>query len=318
MKYSWTIPFLNCFGYWIKHRTRIHNEDIPILLFVIATSISIALRFSTSMYSGWYFWFDALFVYGVVNGLRLSLVACGGYEAVRGIRTTYKRRRGGKMIKKKSFLLMLVAFVSATLIFGLLSFVFGEDLWGIFTKLTDGWIFGVLFMLAFDITKRVVTDKESITKTYIVMVVLIFLNVVSFFTASYAKTLNWLIAGIACAVVFGVTAGLLPSVVNYIKNRRDGFSPNGKKAFTTDDIQNEWIKVRAKLVKAKDEKAKKEILYGFLAFRLKDDSIYNELDINQPLIKQDSFAMTVNSATKSGVVSEDSIDQAKSYIDSII
>nr|WP_297653377.1 hypothetical protein [uncultured Prevotella sp.] len=222
------------------------------------------------------------------------------------------------MIKKKSFLLMLVAFVSATLIFGLLSFVFGEDLWGIFTKLTDGWIFGVLFMLAFDITKRVVTDKESITKTYIVMVVLIFLNVVSFFTASYAKTLNWLIAGIACAVVFGVTAGLLPSVVNYIKNRRDGFSPNGKKAFTTDDIQNEWIKVRAKLVKAKDEKAKKEILYGFLAFRLKDDSIYNELDINQPLIKQDSFAMTVNSATKSGVVSEDSIDQAKSYIDSII
>ncbi len=215
---------------------------------------------------------------------------------------------------RKPFIMIMVAFLLATLVFGVLSLCFGEPLWGIFAKLTDGWLFGVLFMLAFDLTKRLATERDTITPTYIVMAVLIVLNIISFFSASYARDIKWAMAGIAGAVVFGVTAGVLPSIVNAVKAHRDSATAGGKNPIGANEAQEDWVKTRAKLLNKSDE-MQEAILYRTLAFRTKEDSLFGELDIAHPLIlNAEGLAMSVYAAEKDETVKPEDIANAKAYI----
>ena len=215
---------------------------------------------------------------------------------------------------KKNFVILLLSFVVATAIFVGLAMLFGADLFTSFQKVTDGWIFGVLFMCAFDAIKKAF-EGAKFTKTYIAMMVLFFANVVMFSFASTTEVHLYSVVGLSVSLVCGAVAIVLPFAVDFIKAHRTGDN-SGNKPLDEDQIQTEWVKLRAKVLKMKKDK-QKEVLKAKLAFRLVDDSIYNSLDISRAMVSCESCCMTVEAGQKNNA-DESVIKEAEEYIDNLI
>lgn len=219
------------------------------------------------------------------------------------------------MLKKQTTRIVL-AFIAASIVFAVIALCTGSGFFDVFAKITDGWIFGVLVMIAYDVITRLVMNRESINWVYIAMIVLIFINVVSFSVASETDSRTVLIAGLSVAAFFGAAAGLLPSVVSYIKAKRTGSSTDGEIA-TIEEAQVNWIKLRTKLLGKKPEK-QKAILYKELLFKLKEDKFTNELNPEAPLISYQGLAYTVEAAEATREIPVELINKAKAYIDMLI
>lgn len=225
------------------------------------------------------------------------------------------------MLKNKQFIRIVLAFLAATLVFAVLALLQGASAFDVFAKLTDGWIFGVLLMIAYDVITRLVTDKISINWVYLVMLGLLLVNVCTFSVASTTSNPSVLAYCIGASAFFGIAAGIFPRVVAYIQAKRAGNARNGETK-ASEDLQAEWIKLRAKLEGKKPE-VKRKYLYKYLAFRVKDNSIANELDFSAPLIPftmlgEGELCYTVNAATETREIPYELIENAKKYIDTII
>ncbi len=207
---------------------------------------------------------------------------------------------------KKKILTFGLAFVVATIVFSVISMVFGSDLFVTFTRLTDGWIFGVLLLCFYDMFRRL-CEGERLTKTYIAVQCLFLVNVVAFSYASTSVSTYW--AGVALLISFvsGVFAIALPWIVGYIEDRRaDNNDPDGE--VDEDTLQKEWNTFVSKLMKISDKNRQKELI---------GDNIFNALDVSRGMVVVDDLSMTVEMAVKNGV-EQSKIDEANEYIDKLI
>lgn len=216
---------------------------------------------------------------------------------------------------KKKILTFGLAFVVASLIFAGISLVFGSDLFVTFTRLTDGWIFGVLFICLYDMFRRL-CEGERLTKTYIAVQCLFLVNVVTFSFASTTESASDAIIALIVSAVAGVAAVSLPYIVDYIESRRaDCDRSDGK--VDEDTLQREWNAFVTKVLKFDSKEKQKELLQKKLAFRLVGDNIFNALDITRGMVEDNGLSMTVEMAVKNGV-SQDKINDANAYIEKII
>ena len=317
LRYPILVPLLNAFGYGIKHRTRIPNEMIPFILFAIASATSVSVRYLMSGYSGWYYWFDIVFYYGIVNSLKLTLYAIGGYEAVRAIRFT-SRREEVKNKMRGNFIRSVLGIVAATIIISLVTMMCGSSFFGVFAHLTDAWVGIIFYAVAFNVLGKLVRDREDITPAYIVMMSSLVLSGIMFLMASATANRVVAIAGLGLAMLFGLVAGALrfiPWIKDYKAKAGDAIKP-----FDAEDYQKKWVKVRERLLKLSPEK-QKDLLKAFLCFRLVGDSIYNNVDVNTPLftIPDDggTIVLSVDKARNAGV-SEEAVASVEGYIASVV
>lgn len=225
------------------------------------------------------------------------------------------------MLKNKQFIRIVLAFLSASAVFAVLALLQGATAFDVFAKLTDGWIFGVLLMVAYDVITRLVTDKVSVNWVYLTMVGFLVVNVCTFSFASETSNSTVFAACLTVSFISGILAGLFPRIVDFVKAKRAGDAHNGETK-AGEDLQSEWIRLRAKLEGKKIED-KKKYLYKNLAFRVKEDDICNDLDFTAPLIPftklgEDPLFYTVNAALDTREIPYELIESAKKYIDSII
>lgn len=215
---------------------------------------------------------------------------------------------------KKNLLILTISFLVSTLIFVGISLVFGATLFGAFQKVTDGWIFGIIFMCCFDAVKKFF-EGAKFTKTYIAMMALFFVNVVTFSMASTSTTREVAIGGIIASIVAGVSAIALPFVVRAVEVRR-GNHGDGSELTNEDAIQKEWNKLRFKVLKLDKEK-QKEVLKAKLAFRLVGDNIFNALDTNRAMVSYNGYSMTVVAGEKANA-DVATLVEAEEYIDKLL
>lgn len=318
LRYPLLVPLLNTIGYYIKHKTRIPNEIIPFILFAVASAASVVVRQFMSGYSGWYYWFDIVFMYGIVNSLKLTLYAIGGYEAVRAIRFT-GRREEVKNKMRRGFIRSVLAIVVATVLISLVTVLFGTSFFGVFSHLTDAWIGIIIYAVAFAVFGMIADHKEKITPAYIVMATSTLLSAMMFLMASITTNRILCFVGLALTAVLGITAGLL-AFIPYAKARKE---ERDKVMNPLDETKYKkaWVKVRDKLIKLSPEK-QKELLRGFLYFKLVGDSIYGNVDFDRPLIpvvnSDGSQIITTVTDAKTSGVSTESVKEAEGYINSVV
>lgn len=330
VRYAFLVPILNSIGYFIKHRTKLNNTLIPSILFAIALASGILIRGFETNNEGWLYWLDVVVYHGLINGIKTTIYACGGYETVRALYFHYKNKTvENNGVKKKMsdrtkrLISILVGFLLASVIFCVLSVLFGAGVFGTFAKLTDGFIFGILVMMCYDLASRLIQRKETITKVYVAMQILLLVNVSAFAMASVTTNRMFSIAGLAVFVLTGVCAGVLPYVVDYIKNRRSSSAIVNQKELSADAIQAEWVKQRSKILAASKKETRVKMLRRCLAYCLVGDSIYGALDLEQPFIVYTdtdgvSYALSVESALDKGYSeSNTEVANAITYIDVI-
>ena len=314
-------------GYTVKHKTKIPNIYIPFILLAVAS----ALKYLEDSLAGLIFGEApslSTAVWAVVYGIQYTFFACGGYEAVRAAKLTWQKRRvkEKKMdYKKKPFVIFLIAFLVATVEFFAVSLIFGSGFFMAFAKITDGWIFGILLLMAMHLVYVIWNDREKITPVYIAMQVLLYINVISFAFASVTANRMFSLIGLAVSVFTGILAGVLPYLVSLIKAKRDQHGTHGK-ALNEASVQSEWSRTRKSCMNLAPEK-KIAKLEKKLAFKLNGDSFYNGIDMNRPLLEglvdDKPVAVTVAVATQPGkseelgITAED-IEQAKLYIEQIV
>ena len=278
LRYPLLLPLLNTIGYWIKHHTAVKNEFIPPLLFLIATGCNVGLRIATTPHTGILYYVDLIFLYGLVNSLKLTLYAVGGYETVRAIRFSFSRRYGG--IMKRPFMRVLLGFVTATALFSAMALILGSSFLDIFFKITDGWIFGILFLACFDFWSKFAKHREKINGVYITMLVMLLVSVAMFSMASSADELTVCIVGLSASVLFGIACGLCV-FIPFVKEKK---GEKNEKACTFEELQNIWAtKIRPRLAKITDKDKKKDILMDFLSYKLVGDSLDNGMDKERAL-----------------------------------
>lgn len=316
LRYVLMVPILNAIGYFLKHRTIIPNEFIPFLLFAVASASSIAIRWVMAGETGWLFWFDAVFLYGIVNSLKLTISAIGSYEAVRAFGFTGRRME--VQIMKRPFIRLLLAFVTASILFGIIALIFGASFFDVFCKITDGWIFGIIFMSAFDLYSKLTKHPERITPLYIVRLASALIAVVMFCMAGMVSDIRACYIGLVLACLFLVIAAI-SIAIPFAKEKKE--ESMELKEFSTEDYEKRWAVLREKMTKLSAEK-QKEILEKFLLFRLVEDNVYNNVDFTRPLfILSDSEGnanyVPVSRAKEFGVSDAD-IESAKEYIKALI
>lgn len=294
LRYPMLLPVLNTIGYWIKHHTSVRNEFIPPILFLIATGCSVGFRIMTTSYTGIMYYVDLVLLYGLINSLKLTLYAVGGYETVRAIRFSFGRRYGG--IMKRPFIRVLLGFITATALFMVMALIFGSSLLDIFFKITDGWIFGILFLACFDFWSKFAKHREKINGVYITMLVMLLISVAMFSMASSADELTVCIVGLSTSVLFSIACGLC-LFIPFIKEKKE---MKKEKIYTFEELQEIWTtKIRPNLMKISDKNKKREILLNFLSYKLVDDDIVNGLDKSRGLcvvIDKDGKSYTVSPA----------------------
>lgn len=327
IRYAFMIPVLNSIGYILKHRTKLDNTLIPVCLFAIALATGILIRGFQTSASGWVYWLDVVVYHGVVNGIKTTIYACGGYETVRAIYFHYERRRvEGKGEEKKmskmtrTLLSVLAAFLIASAVFCAISLIFGAGLFGAFAKLTDGLIFGILVMMAYDLLRRLAMKEGKVTKTYVAMQVLLLVNVVAFAMASVTTSRTFSLAGLAISAVAGISAGVLPYIVNHIQALRGDVAVDDEKGITAQDLQDEWARNRSRIVSAGSVESKRKMLERMLAYRCIGDSIYGALDLERPLIVYKdadgtAYALSIAAAKDKGVTDT---AEASEYVDRLL
>lgn len=215
---------------------------------------------------------------------------------------------------KKNLMVLTISFLVSTLIFVGISLVFGATILGAFQKVTDGWIFGIIFMCCFDAVKKFF-EGAKFTKTYIAMMSLFFVNVVTFSMASTATTREVALGGIVASVIAGATAIALPFVVRAVEARRSGNS-DGAELTNEDAIQKEWVKLRSKVLRLDKEK-QKEVLKAKLAFRLIGDNIFNALDTTRAMVSYNGYSMTIEAGEKANA-DVATLVEAEGYVDKIL
>ena len=215
---------------------------------------------------------------------------------------------------KKNLLVFVLSFLLATFIFVGLSLAFGTGLLNAFFKITDGWLFGVIFMCAYDVIRKAF-NKEKFTRTYICMMGLFAVNVATFFCASITADRNLAIGCIIASGLAGVTAIALPFVVHAIETHGDCAGDCGQSA---DEcmLQNEWAKLKVKIAKLPREK-QIEVLKEKLAFRVVGDTIFNAVDLTRGMVSHEGLAMTVKAGKEAGV-DPAVIEEAEAYIEALV
>ena len=318
LRYPLMIPALNCVGWMLKHRTGMRNECIPMVLFAIACASSILVRRLMSPFSGWYFWFDAVFLYGIVNSLKLTLYAIGGYEAVRAMRFSTAGSNKEKAMLKRPFVRLMLASIAATIVASAAFLAFGSAPWDIFLRLSDGWFYGILVVGFFDAFYKIAKKREKLTVSYWVMWGSVMASAIAFCLASTTADRLTCIVALAVAGVFAVSAALC-IIIPAVRER------NGKEEapseFDADAYRMEWTRERMKLAKADAEK-KLKILSSFLCFKLVGDSLWNDIDFSRPLFAATTEdgkvdVMSVTTAIAKGADTED-VDKAVEYLQAII
>ena len=139
---------------------------------------------------------------------------------------------------KKKILTFGLALVVASIMFSVISMVFGSDLFVTFTRLTDGWVFGVLLLCLYDMFSRL-CEGERLTKTYIVVQCLFLVNVVAFSYASTSVSAYWAVVALIISGIAGAFAIALPYIVGYIEERRTDDN-SGDRQVDEDTLQKEW------------------------------------------------------------------------------
>lgn len=320
IRYKALIPLLNSIGYVFKHKTKVPNKWIPFLLILISIIISSITRYISLRVWGEdfnsYTWIDILVIHGVLNGFRCSLLSSCGYEIVRSFAVERKRREV-VMLKKSALFKMLLSFAISSVIYTVMALALGSSFLMSFQKITDGWIFGILFMAVFDAVSRFVSNRGSITKYYICMQIMILFNLITFSVASTTATPVVCYIGLACAVLFGAGAGIFYKLAVDNLPGRGNADGDAFVEISPEDAQGDWIKVKAKLMKMKDHDKKIKLLEKVLAFRLLNDNILNGLDLDSPLIYDDGITYSVAKATEKGLDPE-KIKEAKEYIELIV
>lgn len=316
LRYVVLLPILIYIGYSLRARLRMKTAYIAVVLFAIASCVSIAIRWVLSDLSGWRFWFDAVFMYGIVNSLNLTVSALGSYTSVRDI--GFRSRRMEVQIVKRPFIRLFLSFITASVLFGIIALIFGASFSGIFFKITDGWIFGFLFMAAFVTFTKIALNKDEITPLFIVTICASVLFACMFSMASMADDVNTCIIGIVLSGISLAVAGIC-TLVPYMKARKKAISE--LKDFDPESYRKAWAVVRGKLMKM-DEEKQKRLLEGFLVFKLDGNSIYGDVDMSAPL-----FTLTaedgsqklvpVDGAKEAGAADAD-IEAAKAYIAGLI
>lgn len=318
LRYPLFLFVLTSIEYGIKHHTTMRNELIPPLLLLIAIGLNVGLRSMTSPYDGVLYYVDLLLLYGVVNSLKLTLYAVGSYEVIRAFRFSVGKKHGG-FIMKRPFVRVMLGFFTATVLFSVISLICGSSAMYIFFKITDGWIFGVLFLACFDFWSKFTKYKDRISGVYITMLIMLLLSVSSFSMASSTSNVIVCIVALACSLLFGLGAGLC-ILIPFLKQRK---SDSAEKVYTFEELQEIWVsKVRPKLKKINDSEKKIEILAGFLSYRLVNDSIDNGLDSSRAmcLVTDEDGATYAVSASCYGATygSDATYNEAVSYIKGLV
>lgn len=90
------ILFISSLGGVLKNRTKLDNDLLPIVLFVVAFFVSSILGSLTSKYEGWRFWTDVFIASGLFHGGVITSIAVFGWDAVYGLwKRGLRKKEGG-------------------------------------------------------------------------------------------------------------------------------------------------------------------------------------------------------------------------------
>lgn len=220
------------------------------------------------------------------------------------------------MKKHKNVFSFLLAFLATSVVFFFYFVALGSGWFGAFGRITDGWILAVAVFTVYDLINRLLNERETITKVYIAMVVLMLMSVFSFTWSTVQAKPAFLLSGVAIALFFGAVAGLLPRVVALIKGTGAG-NADDSKAYTPEQLQEKWAVLRIKLLKTAKKEKKIKLLEDNLLFKPLNDDINNSLDLNRPLIIKDGVAYLVSVVDGKAEFSTE-VENAKHYIESLI
>lgn len=220
------------------------------------------------------------------------------------------------MKKNKNVFSFLLAFLATSVVFFFYFVVLGAGWFGSFGRLTDGWILAIAVFTVYDLIHRLINEKETITKVYIAMIVLMLMSVFSFTWSTVQVKPAFLLSGVAIAVFLGAVAGLLPRIVSLIKGNRADDSDDGK-AFSPEELQKKWTLLRVKLMKTEKKEKKVKLLEENLLFKPVDDDINNALDLERPLIIRQGIAYLVSTAEKDEGLSKE-VGNARAYINNLV
>lgn len=220
------------------------------------------------------------------------------------------------MKKNKNVFSFLLAFLATSVVFFFYFVVLGAGWFGSFGRLTDGWILAIAVFTVYDLIHRLINEKETVTKVYIAMVVLMLMSVFSFTWSTVQVKPAFLLSGIVVAIFLGAVAGLLPRIVALIKGDRADNADDGK-AFTPDELQKKWTLLRVKLMKTENKEKRIKLLEENLLFKPVGDNINNALDLERPLIIRQGIAYLVSVAEGKEELKAE-VEDAKNYIKSLV
>ena len=220
---------------------------------------------------------------------------------------------------KRPFIRLLLAFVTASVLFGIIALIFGASIFDVFFKITDGWIFGILFMAAFDLYSKLTKHPEKVTPVYIVTLVSVLLSACMFCMAGMATDVRICIIGISLAGLFGVVSAI-SILVPFVKERKE--MALKLQEFSPETYQKGWAIVRERILKMSDSAKKQDLLENFLLFHVVNDDIYNNVNLESPLFtiagKDGTEKLVPVSKAKEAGVSDVDIEKAKAYIAGLI
>lgn len=208
------------------------------------------------------------------------------------------------MKKHKNVFSFMLAFLATSVVFFFYFVVLGSGWFGAFGRLTDGWILAIAVFTVYDLVNRLVNEKETITKVYIAMVVLMLSSVFSFTWSTVQAKPAFLLSGVAFALFLGAVAGLLPRIVSLFKGSGNNSSDDSE-AYSTEQLQEKWALLRIKLLKTEKKEKKIKLLEENLLFKPLNDDINNSLDFERPLILKDGVAYLVSVAEKNDALKDE-------------
>ena len=247
-----------------------------------------------------------------VIGLIISF--CMGLSL--GVNVVVARALGMKNDRKASEAVR-TSFLTA-IVFGIIALIFGASFFDVFCKITDGWIFGIIFMSAFDLYSKLTKHPEKITPLYIVRLVSALIAVVMFCMAGMVNDIRACYIGLVLAGLF-LGIATVSIAIPFAKEKKE--EAMELKEFSVEDYEKRWAVLREKMTKLSAEK-KEEILEKFLLFKLVEDSIYNNVDFARPLFNLTGEDGSTNyvpvSRAKEFGVSDADIESAREYIKALI
>ena len=294
---------LNFIGFILKHKTKLGNKLIPIVI----STISIVLCFTIGLNFGLTI-LGSVVLFALVNGMIAAFVAMGGWDSFKGVKTfivqmiarayeLIENDKEAKMDRLKNWHQRLLSFGLSLGVVAALTFLVG------YTNLTmgnatmaaiiDTTVLAIVFtaggLLLFDLAEKIVKKDTSLNLQYIIVFAFAAMSIGSFLVIYVAPT--WEITYVSIGVfVLSTALALFLGRYSYIPSLRT------EKEIIQDLMKKNWAEYENLTDEQVLERLKADVAYTFKLLKWG-----SEVDTAKPLFQDsENNAITTNAAIKLG------------------